>query len=361
MNIEILVDSENFFNRLKKDIQQAHSNIYVQAMTFEGDKAGKELCQIMESSPTQDKRVLIDSYIKAIINDRFLYAPKNLFDTELRNEVKETNALIDHINNNGIRAKLINPLGPLLIHFAFRNHKKMVLIDDRITYVGGLNFSDHNYAWHDMMIRIENTDIALFMKQDFLSTWHGVNQNVKKSFEKIDFYICDGKSNDLMFNSIFELIDSAKHSIYIESPYISFPFYDKLRRAGERGVAVNLLTPGNNNKPFMQKYTYWEARRSNINLRLYTGQMSHLKAILIDDKHLVVGSSNFDCLSYQAQQEIVVVVHDPDIINQFKNKILLPDWEQSIHWTGKTSSVFGYFRYLQIKSICSLICKLPRN
>lgn len=361
MDIEILVNSKEFSDRLKKDMQHARSDIYVQAMTFEGDKAGKELCAIIESSRARDKRILIDSYIKAIINDRFLYAPKNLFDPELRNEVKETYKLIDHINNNGIRAKLINPMGPMLVHFAFRNHKKMVLIDDRIAYIGGLNFSDHNYAWHDMMIRIENPDIALFLKQDFLSTWQGVNRNVKKSFGELDFYICDGKSNDVMFNSMFDLIDNAKESIFIESPYISFPFYDKLRQAVNRGVTVNLLTPGNNNKQYMQKYTYWEAQRSNINLNLYTGKMSHLKAILIDDKQLVVGSSNFDCLSYMAQQEIFVVMRDPEVIEQFKNKILQPDREQSIPWTGKTSKVIGYFRYLQIKTICSLICKFPRN
>ena len=47
MDIEIHVDSEKFFSRLKNDIQNAQSNIYVQAMTFEGDKAGKELCAVM--------------------------------------------------------------------------------------------------------------------------------------------------------------------------------------------------------------------------------------------------------------------------------------------------------------------------
>jgi len=361
MDIDILVDSEEFFDRLKNDILTAQSSIYIQAITFEGDKAGKELCKYLESSPAKDKRILIDSYIKAIISDRFIYSPKNFLDPILRKEVKETNDLIVYLNNIGIQTKLINPLGPMFIHFAFRNHKKLILIDDRIVYIGGLNFSDHNYAWHDMMLRIENPDIALFLKEDFLTTWQGVNQNVKKSFGIMDFYICDGKSNDVMFNSIFNLIDSAKQSIYIESPYISFPFYDKLRQAHERGVAINLLTPGNNNKQFMQKYTYWEAQRSNFNLRLYTSKMSHLKAILIDDKFLIVGSSNFDCFSYRAEQEYIVVVHDPEIINQFKNKIIRPDWEKSIPWTGKTSSTIGFIRYLLIKAICSLIVKLPRN
>ena len=68
MDVKILVDSETFFDSLKKDFRHARSNVYVQAMTFEGDKAGKELCAIMESSPAKDKRILIDSYIKAIIN-----------------------------------------------------------------------------------------------------------------------------------------------------------------------------------------------------------------------------------------------------------------------------------------------------
>ena len=132
MKIDILVDSDEFFEMLKNDIQNAKKSIYIQSMTFEADKAGEKLCDLLRKSSVRDIRILIDSYIKAMISDYFLYSPRNMLNRSLRNEYKETFNLINNLNKLGIQVKLTNPLGPLLIRYPGRNHKKMVVIDKMI-------------------------------------------------------------------------------------------------------------------------------------------------------------------------------------------------------------------------------------
>ena len=51
------------------------------------------------------------------------------------------------------------------------NHKKTILIDDQICYMGGINLCDHNFFWHDLMFRFADSGICQFFKKDFLQTW----------------------------------------------------------------------------------------------------------------------------------------------------------------------------------------------
>ena len=139
----------------------------------------------------------------------------------------------------------------------------------------------------------------------------------------------DGRSNRSVFGRVLHLIDDARGSIYIASPYISFPFYDHLKDASRRGVAVTIVTPQTNNWRYFTDYARWESARCGINLRLYKKGMSHLKAMLVDDQFLVVGSSNFDFLSYRIYEEIVGVITDPDVIANFREQVMVEDLRNS--------------------------------
>jgi cardiolipin synthase len=69
-----------------------------------------------------------------------------------------------------------------------------------------------------------------------------------------------------------------------------------------------------------------ESARSEIDLRLFQGGMSHLKAMLIDDQYLIAGSSNFDYFSYRIHQEILAVITNPELINEFRQRVMIPDF-----------------------------------
>ena len=203
------------------------------------------------------------------------------------------------------------------------------MIDGNVAYIGGINFSEHNAAWHDMMLRIEDADVSRLFREDFLACWDGKSRARSQRFAGAEIHTLDGRSNRKVFARILRLIDNAQSSIFIASPYLSFPFYDHLKNAGCRGVPVTILTPQTNNWRHFTDYARWESTRCGINLRLYKKGMSHLKAMLVDDQFLVVGSSNFDFLSYRIYEEILAVITDPHVIASFREQVMVPDLRNS--------------------------------
>jgi cardiolipin synthase len=186
---------------------------------------------------------------------------------------------------------------------------------------------------------------------DFHSTWDGRDQIASASFGDVELLTLDGRANRAAFQRVIDLIDRAEESIFVESPYITFPFYERLREASRRGVDVKIVTPEANNWSYFSNYARLEAARSNIDLRLYQRGMTHLKAMLIDDQYLVAGSSNFDYLSYRLYQEVVAIITDPTVIADFRERVLLPDLANSLavdchasalskRWLGLQTKVF---------------------
>ena len=329
MKIQILVDFDVFWTSLAQDICAAEQHAYVQTFSFEGDRVGKMLADLLGSARVHDRRILVDSFAKIVISDRFLYSPANWFKRELRQEAQETKRLHRTLQASGVKIKYGNPFGLSPRRCLRRDHKKLIVIDDRVAYIGGMNFSEHNAAWHDMMLRIEAQDVAAFLRDDFLASWEASRLATTKSFAGVALHALDGRSNSVVFEKVLKLIDEAQASIFVESPYITFPFYDHLREARRRGVRVTIVTPRTNNWSHFADYARWEATRCAIDLRLYQKGMSHLKAMLVDDQHLIVGSSNFDLLSYRIYQEIVAIISDPQVIADFRDRIMNVDLRDS--------------------------------
>jgi cardiolipin synthase A/B len=329
MPTELLVNFSEFWGRLSKDIAAARRSVFVQTFAFEGDAVGKQLAAALLTSPAADRRVLADSFTRIVLSDRFKYSPVNLLDKKLRAESRETSLMMSGLTDAGVHIRFTNPYGLAPRQMLSRNHKKLILIDGHIGYIGGINFSEHNAAWHDMMLRIEDRSAVEFLGQDFASTWNGKDEPSRRQFDQIELLATDGRSNGRAFARVIELIDRARRSIFVESPYVTFPFYERLRAATRRGVAVTIITPEQNNWRFFANYARLESARSGIDLRLYQRGMSHLKAMLVDDEYLIAGSSNFDYLSYRIHQELIAVITAPEVINDFRARIMLPDLSHS--------------------------------
>lgn len=351
MPSELLVNFKEFWSRLKKDILSARDSIYIQTFALEGDSVGLELSEALLASRAADKRILADSFTRIVLSDRFRYSPANLFDRSLRDEARSTAAMTRALRNDGVKIRYTNGYGATPRRLLSRNHKKLIVIDKRAMYIGGINFSEHNASWHDMMIRMDDTDAVAFLANDFRSTWDRGDQMASGSFDGVELLTLDGRANRTAFQRVIDLIDCARESIFVESPYITFPFYERLREASRRGVDCKVVTPATNNWSYFSNYARLESARSNIDLRLYQRGMTHLKAMLIDDQYLVAGSSNFDYLSYRLYQEIVAIITDARTIADFRERVMLPDLANSLavdchaselskRWLGLQTKVF---------------------
>src|SRR5437870_5044132 len=238
MPTELLVNFNEFWLRLSADIARAQHSVFVQTFAFEGDSVGKQLAAALVSSTASDKRVLADSFTRIVLSDRFKYLPANYFDRELRDEAHETTQMISELERAGVQIRFTNPYGLSARKLLSRNHKKLIVIDDAVAYIGGINFSEHNAAWHDMMLRIDDADAVSFLRNDFQSSWESRDQSASAHFAGIELLSADGRHNGNAFGRIIELIDGARKSIVVESPYVTFPFYERLRAATRRGVGV---------------------------------------------------------------------------------------------------------------------------
>ena len=319
---ELLVGSDEFWRRARSDILSAQRRVLLQAMTFEGDATGLAVAAALKQSGAKDRRVLVDDFTRMVVSDSFVRSPRFLLDSAFRAEVRSTSQMFRALSASGVCVRTTNPTRGNVLRYAGRNHKKLIVADD-VAYIGGVNFSDHNFAWHDLMLRISGTEVGAFLADDFHATWQGTAILRRSNFGDLDLTCLDGRTNKAGFAALFSAIAHAKRRIVVISPYLSFPFIAHLQVATERGVQVEVLTPLANNKPLVRNYLLGATEGAGLSVRL-TPKMSHLKAMLIDDELMVLGSSNFDFPSYHSMEEYLALIESPALIDTFKRDVLAP-------------------------------------
>lgn len=335
MKSQLLIGATAFMARLREQAQIAQNRLYVQAMTFEGDQAGKELIDLMVMSKAADRRLLIDSFSKVVVSDHFVWGLRFLKDAGFRWEIENGKRLIERARANGVKVEFTNPMGVFMWKYPLRNHKKM-MVADGVSFLGGINFSEHNFAWHDMMVELEDDEFSNDLAQDFLTTWAGGNQSTKKQLDRGELYFLNGVKSENVYRELFSHLLSASKSIRVISPYVSEPLFGILIGAAKNAVRVEVYSPLGNNKSIFKKYLISEWSKGYFDL-YYSEGMSHLKAILIDDSKLIFGSSNFDVVSYYFEQEVVMVSEEVDLINQFTIRVLSDLQRKSTKYEGEGS------------------------
>ncbi len=351
MRLELLMDAAEFWPRAEADIRAARERVYVQALSFEGDDAGRRLALALVASPAPDRRVLVDDFTRHVVSDRFLYRPSAFLDPELRREVRSTGEMIGALRWCGVPLRFTSPVGPLLLRFPRRNHKKLVLVDESVAYLGGINFSDHNFAWRDLMLRVESTAAACFLARDFEKTWEGRTSAAACRLPGLELMALDGHGNEGSFGPLFALIDGARRSLYVECAYLTAPFLERFTAAARRGVRVTLVTPERNNWGLVGDLLSWPPATRGMDVRHYGGRMTHMKALLVDDSALVLGSANFDLWSYHFQAEYLAVVTDPAVVADFRSRVMAAGIAGSRPLAAPAGRLRGAFARLALQAL----------
>lgn len=340
---ELQIGSAAFWQRAAGDIATARRRVLVQAMTFEGDQAGLAVADAIGASPAADRRVLVDDYTRHVINDTFL---KTSPDPAIHAEATATWAMFDRLRGAGAGVRVTNPMGRSWLRYPLRNHKKLIIADDA-AWIGGINFSDHNFAWHDMMLRIADPAVADWLAETFAADWSGAPVSQRREFgAELELLSLDGVGNAAQFEPLLRLFREARHSIEVISAYPTFPFVEAFAAAAARGAAVTIFTPQPTNKPIIRDYLLTRTARNGIAVRLLP-EMTHVKAALIDGEVLVLGSSNFDFVSYRTSADYVAVIRDQVLIGEAETRLFTPARQTSTPptsadkrgWRGLTSAL----------------------
>ncbi len=303
-----LLDNREFVEELHRVLGAAERRVLVQVMTFDGDGSGLAVADLMTEAAGRgvDVRLLVDCFALRYVSDR-----KDT-DPSVRDEVAETKAMFERLRAAGVAVTFTQPFGPVKFFGLSRNHKKLYVVDDH-AYVGGINISDHNFAWRDFMIRITDTATVEVLAEDFARTELGDRQSLTGRI-----------ITNAEIEPVFEqVVAGAVDSLVLASPYSLDVGIVKLL-GGAEAPSKTVITARENNFKLLraaEPYIWGRLTSSGVDLHTYP-DFFHARFLLADDDKLLVGSSNFSRHSFRCNQEVCLLITDTDFIAGFKARML---------------------------------------
>lgn len=292
---EILSEPRKIYKRMLEDINSAKKAIYLETYIYGDDKVGREFRRALIEKARQGVKIkiLIDSWGSPDIDLKFFSEIINL-----GGEVK----LFRHFV---LTARLFTKNHE-------RNHRKLLIVDDKIGYIGSANIC--NSDWRELVVRLIGKIVGHF-STSFNAHWNISGKLTKKKFGSIihrGFEIIQdipGDLEQLTTSKYLKLIKNAKEEILIETPYFVPPFRIRraLRKAVKRGVDVKILLPNKSDVglvDFLRNRYLGNLYRRGIKIYYYTPKILHSKLIVVDKKYFILGSSNLDYRSFIYQFEI---------------------------------------------------------
>lgn len=305
-------DNLKLFSSMIEDIAQAKKSIYLEIYRFANDSIGKRFREalLLKCKQGLEVRLLLDAY--GTLPDEYFF--KSLVQA-------------------GADVKFYKKI-KLLISNAFsqnhsRNHRKLLIIDNEITYIGSSNITNYSIAWRELNLRLKHPISKKFTECFFQSAkkYKLYESHTFKQIPNIhlrDFTIIqDAPSNahQQIKKEIFNLISGAKKQVCIETPYF-LPgrlMRNLLAKTAERGVDVRLYIPLHSDITsidILRNRSLGPLYKAGVQLFFYKPDNLHAKSILVDHKIFLIGSANMDHRSFRYQYEIMLKGTEPQIIQQ---------------------------------------------
>ena len=315
MQYRIIDDTFQLYNLMLGDIAQAKEYILLETYKFANDHMGIRFRDALTKKAKEgvNVKILIDSWGKGPVSEDFF--------TEFlkyKGELK----FFEKIKINS----------DLFTRGHRRDHRKILVIDDTISYLGSANITGYNLNWRELALRTEG-DLALALKKVFMETYEAFNPYIisnKLTFTRTiyhgDFEIMrDVPSLPLqrIRKKYAQMIKHAKTSIVIETPYF-LPGYN-LRKAlvdaAKRKVDVKIIMPKNSDVRMIDilrnKYLGFLSR-NNVQIFFYGPYNLHAKLLMTDDSMFSISSANFDYRSFRFQYEVALIGDEPAIVEQLR-------------------------------------------
>lgn len=207
----------------------------------------------------------------------------------------------------------------------FRNHRKLLIVDGRIGFIGGLNLGDEYLTYRDTHLRVDGP-AAQHIQFSFIKDWYWATRHIPEiskaippaAADDLKVAIVDTGPADAMANcsALFAtLIHTARRRLWMTSPYFvpDDVMVRALQSAGIRGVDVRILLTGKADHRFVElaSFTYYsEMLDCGVQLFRYQGPFMHQKVVLLDDRLAGVGTVNLDNRALYLNFEATALVAD---------------------------------------------------
>lgn len=329
-NVKLLINGENKFPEVLKALQAARDHIHMEYYIYEDDEIGRTIETLLVQKAQEG------------ITVRFIY--DDFGSRAIRRR------LIPRLKNGGVKAfpfyKVIFVATANRINY--RNHRKIIVIDGKVGFVGGINVSDRyinndqegkKLFWRDTHIRIEGPGV-LYLQHLFLNDW---NFCAKDNLQPNDQYFPKPSSLPVIGNKIVQIaasgpdsdtptilfsllqtINLATKEILITTPYFipGESILDALIVASMSGVSVKLLVPGRSDSVIVNaaaRSYYGELLTAGVEIYLYKKGFVHAKTVVADRKMAIVGTANMDYRSFDLNFEVNAIVYDVELGIELSN------------------------------------------
>lgn len=340
-DIEVFTTGTEKFRSLKEDLLNASKFIYIQYYIFSDDTLGHEIADILIEKARQGVEV------KVIYDHVGSFSARNRFFKRMAENGVETHPFF----------KVTFP--QLANRINWRNHRKVVVIDHQIAYIGGMNIADRyaigdekGRAWRDTHFRLKG-DIVDSLLYSFLVDWNFKNPSKKISVPPAPQHSLRNHTGMQLIGSgpmsqyhnialcFLKAISAATKSIYIQTPYFlpTDTLLHALQAAALANIDVRIMMPRRSDSTMLRyaSFSYvTECLKSGIKVYLYNPGMLHAKAMIIDDNFVTAGSTNFDFRSFENNFEANLMVYDKEFNKKMRDiffhdmasctKIRVSDW-----------------------------------
>lgn len=327
--IRIFTEGREKFKSLLRDLESARISIYFQYYIFNDDETGYAVADILKRKASEGVVVKV------------LYDHVGSFSASSRFFRKMKEAGVDiHPFFRVTFPQLANRIN-------WRNHRKIVVIDNEIGYIGGMNIADRYVrgmedggAWRDTHFRLRG-DIVQSLLYSFAVDWFflrkpdgslGLDRDSNTLHNNCAMQLMTSGPVEVWHNlslCFLKAISMARRSVYIQTPYFlpTDALLNALESAALAKIDVRVMIPSRSDSKLLQLASYSYVTRclkAGIKVYLYEPGMLHAKAMTIDDTFATAGSTNFDFRSFENNFESNLLIYDHSV-NERLREIFFDD------------------------------------
>ncbi|MCM1108623.1 MAG: cardiolipin synthase [Clostridium sp.] len=337
--VDLFTDGGDMFKELLRDIRAARHHVHIEFYIIEADEVGERL-----------SRLLMDK-VKEGVAVRLIYDDVGCWRVPVK--------FFRRLKENGVEVRPFLP-----VQFAkftpkvnFRNHRKIVVVDGRVGYVGGMNLAlrymkttDRQRVWRDTHLRLQGSAVQ-GLQRAFLADWYVASGNLATDnafypTEETTLHFRQPERRpearcaslqivtslptsywpDIMQGMIYALM-RVKRYCYIQTPYFlpTDRFLFALQTAALAGVDVRLMIPEWADRrllTYASRSYLLDAMKAGVRVYLYQGTFLHAKTWVSDDSLSSCGSTNIDFRSFENNFEVNAFVYDKEMAQAMKRTFL---------------------------------------
>lgn len=324
--VKLLKSGREKFDDMFAEIMKAKHHVHLEYFNFRNDSIANELFNILAKKAAEGVEV------------------RALFDDfgNMSNNQPLKNSHLKKLRRQGISIYRFDPIRfPYINHVLKRDHRKIVVVDGKVAYMGGMNVADYYIngtevvgKWRDMHMRVEGPAV-LELQKIFLDMWKVVTKenlmqepayftepvSVRDSVEMaiVDRY--PGRTPELIRHAYVSSINAAEHKIQLINPYFvpTHSIKKALKKAIDRGIEVEIMISSKSDIPFTPDaslYFAYKLVKRGAKVYLYNGGFHHSKIMMVDDSFCTLGSANLNSRSLRYDYEVNAFMFNEEVTDE---------------------------------------------